>query len=94
MHSKKAGRVFVALFLFLMCAAHSHASNIYLLSVPITSPWYDTGIDVTSGMRLGINASGTVTYGPFGGQTTGPNGGDGSEEQPLTLRPFIPGLSS
>lgn len=58
-------------------AVSSQAQTTYNLLVPVTSPWHDTGIDVTAGTLLQISSSGTVTFGPFSGQTTGPDGGDG-----------------
>jgi hypothetical protein len=74
----------------LQSAQTSHALTTYNLTVPITAPWYDTGIDVTAGTQLQISASGTVTFGPFFGQTTGPNGGDsfgGTTFDPLAIYP-------
>jgi hypothetical protein len=43
--------------------------------VPSTTPWSDTGIDVTAGQRLLITATGTVRYGVNAQQVTDANGG-------------------
>ena len=49
---------------------------VYSLTVPTTAAWYDTGIDVSAGTVLTVSATGTIIYGPFPGQTVGPNGPD------------------
>jgi hypothetical protein len=45
------------------------------LQVPPTTPWFDTGIDVTAGQRVHILATGTVRYGGDPKQVTDANGG-------------------
>jgi hypothetical protein len=45
------------------------------LQVPSTTPWFDTGIDVTAGQHLHITATGTVRYGGKANQVTDANGG-------------------
>jgi len=45
------------------------------LQVPSTTPWFDTGIDVTAGQVLQITATGTVTYGEMPEQVTDADGG-------------------
>ena len=45
------------------------------MDVPSTTPWFDTGIDVTAGQHLHITATGTVRYGGDEKQVTGANGG-------------------
>ena len=52
---------------------------VYLLQVPATSPWYDTGINISSGWQLSITATGLATYNAFqigGPLATNANGGD------------------
>ena len=51
------------------------------LSIPDTSPWTDTGIDVSAGMVVTIHASGKVRYGPLAQQTTDANGGNFDGQQ-------------
>jgi hypothetical protein len=46
------------------------------MQVPITTPWFDTGIDVAAGQRLQITATGTVRYGAMDKQVTDANGGN------------------
>jgi hypothetical protein len=43
--------------------------------VPPTTPWFDTGIDVTAGQHLHITATGMVRYGGEPEQITDANGG-------------------
>lgn len=43
--------------------------------VPSTTPWTDTGIDVTAGQRVQITATGTVRYGEKKEQVTDADGG-------------------
>jgi len=62
--------------LFVASAVNSFAVSVYNFSMPITAPWFDTGIDLTAGTTLQITASGIVSFGPFSSQTTGPDGGD------------------
>ena len=45
------------------------------LQVPSTTPWFDTGIDVTAGQHLHITATGMVRYGGNPEQVTDANGG-------------------
>jgi hypothetical protein len=45
------------------------------MQVPITTPWFDTGIDVTAGQHLQITATGIVRYGDKPKQVTDANGG-------------------
>lgn len=45
------------------------------IEVPSTTPWFDTGIDVTAGQHLHITATGTVRYGGDPKQVTDANGG-------------------
>jgi hypothetical protein len=66
----------LSVILLLQSVTTSQALTVYSFSVPITAPWYDTGIDVTAGQAVNITASGTVRFGPFSSQTTDPNGGD------------------
>ncbi len=51
------------------------------LQIPITSPWFDTGIDVAVGTELTIHAAGIVRYGPHPPQTTDANGGNFDGQQ-------------
>jgi len=46
-----------------------------ILQAPSTTPWFDTGIDVTAGQQLHITATGTVRYGGDPKQVTDANGG-------------------
>jgi hypothetical protein len=46
-----------------------------IIQVPSTTPWFDTGIDVTAGQRLLMTATGTVRYGGEPQQVTDANGG-------------------
>ena len=46
-----------------------------ILEVPSTTPWFDTGIDVTAGQVLQITATGTVSYGELPEQVTDADGG-------------------
>jgi len=46
------------------------------LSVPATTPWTDTGVDVVAGTDVTIHASGIVHYGGAPQQQTDANGGD------------------
>jgi hypothetical protein len=45
------------------------------MQVPSTTPWFDTGIDVTAGQHLHITATETVRYGGNAKQVTDANGG-------------------
>ena len=45
------------------------------MQVPSTTPWFDTGIEVTAGQHLHITATGTVRYGGDAKQVTEANGG-------------------
>lgn len=45
------------------------------LTIPSTSAWFDTGIDVTAGQFLQIKATGKVHYGTKPEQVTDANGG-------------------
>lgn len=46
------------------------------VQVPVTAPWFDTGVDVPAGARLTISASGTARYGTDPRQITDANGGN------------------
>lgn len=46
------------------------------MQVPSTTPWFDTGIDVTAGQRLHITATGTVRYGGKAEQVIDADGGN------------------
>src|SRR5450432_1757023 len=48
--------------------------KVLTLNVPSTAPWSDTGLDVSSGERLIVKASGVVRYGAGSAQTTDANG--------------------
>jgi hypothetical protein len=37
----------------------AHAAT---FTMPVTAPWFDTGIDIFSGQRISITANGTVSY--------------------------------
>jgi hypothetical protein len=56
-----------------------------ILQVPSTTPWFDTGIDLTAGRSLRITATGTVRYGELEEQVTGADGGHYTEQK------FFPG---
>ena len=45
------------------------------IQVPSTTPWFDTGIEVTAGQHLHITATGLVRYGGKPEQVTDANGG-------------------
>jgi hypothetical protein len=45
------------------------------MQVPATTPWSDTGIDVTAGQDLQISATGMASYGGLAQQVTDANGG-------------------
>jgi hypothetical protein len=45
------------------------------MQVPSTTPWVDTGVDVTAGQHLHLTATGTVRYGGDARQVTDANGG-------------------
>jgi hypothetical protein len=45
------------------------------VQVPSTTPWSDTGVDVTAGLYLHITATGTVTYKQDPTEAADPNGG-------------------
>jgi hypothetical protein len=46
------------------------------MQVPSTTPWSDTGIDVTAGQRLHITSTGMVRYGGKEQQVVDANGGN------------------
>lgn len=72
----KVGGIIVTALLLLTGTTTSLAADTFNFSVPATSPWFDTGIDVTAGTFLNITASGSVIYGFLSAQTTGPDGGN------------------
>ncbi len=57
---------------------------VYTLDVPATTPWTDTGINITAGSQLGITATGTVHYSTSSYQVCDANGGDYSGAQFLS----------
>ncbi|HLX96679.1 MAG TPA: LecA/PA-IL family lectin [Verrucomicrobiae bacterium] len=60
------------------------AQIIYTLDVPATTPWTDTGINLTAGSQLDITATGTVHYSTSSYQVCDANGGDYSGAQFLS----------
>jgi PEP-CTERM motif./PA-IL-like protein. len=75
--------------LALGCTSAS-AATVYMLTVPATTAWTDTGIDVVAGDRITISATGTAIFGANAGQSSGPDGGDlfgGNTFDPLSLYP-------
>jgi hypothetical protein len=54
------------------------------MEVPSTTPWFDTGIDVTVGQRLQITATGMVRYGEDPEQVTDADGGHYTGEKFFT----------
>src|ERR1051326_3250334 len=65
-----------SLFAIALGVAQTARAVVYSLSVPNTAPWYDTGIDITSGSQLTVFATGIVQYGPFPEQMANADGGD------------------
>ena len=61
------------------------------ITIPITTPWTDTGIDVTAGTLVTIHASGKARYGPLAPQVTDANGGnfDGQQFFPSAVYPKV-----
>lgn len=51
------------------------------VSIPSTTPWTDTGVDVSAGTDVAIHASGKVRYGPMAAQQTDANGGNFDGQQ-------------
>ena len=76
MKSQKTTALFAALLalLLLQSELNVQASNVFTLQVPDTALWTDTGINVSAGNLLTINASGTVRYGNDLVSVTGPGG--------------------
>src|SRR5512147_299453 len=66
--------IFVGFFL-LQSAPDARAVS-YIFSIPSTTAWTDTGLDVLAGTELQITATGMVQYGPLAEQVTDANGGD------------------
>ena len=58
------------------------------ISVPATTPWTDTGVDVSAGSVVKIHASGTVRYGGMAEQQTDANGGNFDGQQFFTTAVF------
>ena len=67
--------VVVTISLFVACAGQASAV-IYTFDVPSGAPWYDTGIDISTGSELNITATGIVTYDVYHGNSSDANGGD------------------
>ena len=59
-----------------LCGGQNARATIFTFSIPATTPWTDTGINISAGSELEVTASGTATYGFSPGQNCGPNGGD------------------
>lgn len=57
-----------------ICGGQNARAAIYTLTIPDTTPWTDTGIDIAAGSDLQITATGTATFGFSSGQSCGPNG--------------------
>lgn len=62
-------------------AQEARAQNIYMMDIPCTVPWTDTGINIAAGSLLDITASGIVRYGGSEGQEAEANGGDVTGQQ-------------
>jgi hypothetical protein len=61
------------------------------IQVPSTTPWSDTGIDVTAGQHLRITATGMVRYGGNAQQVTDANGDtSGTNGQKLFMAAVLP----
>ena len=58
------------------------------LSVPSTTTWTDTGLDVSAGTDVAIHASGKVRYGSMAPQQTDANGGNFDGQQFFTTAIF------
>jgi hypothetical protein len=69
----------IFLSLFTVFAVRASAQlGAYTFNVPGTTPWFDTGIDITAGWQLRVGATGLVTYntGLPGTAVADANGGD------------------
>ena len=66
----------ILLGLLLLQSAPDARAVGYVFSIPSTTAWTDTGLDVPAGTELQITATGMVQYGPFAQQITDANGGD------------------
>src|SRR5260370_10318344 len=55
------------------------------LEVPVSSPWYDTGIDISVGQRLTVLAAGCVRYGASLPQNADANGVGGKSDGTMTI---------
>ena len=57
----------------LCCLGSAHGTT-YSLSIPVASPWTDTGINLFAGQEILITASGSVIAGSAPGSNVDPNG--------------------
>ena len=77
----------VPLTLALFLPARLAATQPIELEVPVASPWYDTGIDISAGQRLTVFAAGCVWYGANLPQNTDANGVGGKTDGTMPAGP-------
>ena len=63
----------------------SAAAQPIQLQVPVSSPWHDTGIDISAGQRLTVFAAGCVRYGSNLPQNADANGVGGKSDGTMTI---------
>ncbi len=71
----------------------SAATQPIQLQVPVTSPWYDTGIDISAGQRLTVLAAGCVRYSTNFAKNADANGVGGQTDGTMPAGPstVVPG---